>query len=45
MAPSYVCTSVFPYVTSKSIHIRDCIQKSPDWQPGARTANGTATYH
>jgi hypothetical protein len=23
-------------------HIRGCIQKSPDWSPGARTSNGTA---
>jgi hypothetical protein len=23
--------------------IRGCIQKSPDWPPGARTANGTSS--
>jgi hypothetical protein len=23
----------------------DCIQKFPDWLPGARTANGTAICH
>jgi len=22
-----------------------CIQKFPDWRPGARTANGAALYH
>jgi hypothetical protein len=26
-------------------HIRGCIQKFPDWQPGARTADGTALCH
>jgi hypothetical protein len=26
-------------------HIRGCIQKFPDWLPGARTANGTALCH
>jgi hypothetical protein len=25
--------------------IRRCIQKFPDWPPGARTANGTALCH
>jgi hypothetical protein len=25
--------------------IRRCIQKFPDWSPGARTANGTALCH
>jgi hypothetical protein len=25
--------------------IRECIQKFPDWPPGARTANGTALCH
>jgi hypothetical protein len=25
--------------------IRGCIQKFPDWPPGARTANGTALCH
>jgi len=25
--------------------IRGCIQKFPDWPPGARTANGTILYH
>jgi hypothetical protein len=29
----------------KSIYIRGCIQKFPDWPPGARTANGTALCH
>jgi hypothetical protein len=24
---------------------RGCIQKFPDWPPGARTANGTALCH
>jgi len=26
-------------------YIRGCIQKSPDWPPGVRTANGTALCH
>jgi hypothetical protein len=26
-------------------NIRGCIQKLPDWPPGARTANGTALWH
>jgi hypothetical protein len=26
-------------------HIRGCIQKFPDWPPGAKTANGTALCH
>jgi hypothetical protein len=25
--------------------VRGCIQKFPDWQPGVRTANGTALCH
>jgi hypothetical protein len=25
--------------------IYECIQKFPDWPPGARTANGTALCH
>jgi hypothetical protein len=25
--------------------LRGCVQKFPDWPPGARTANGTALYH
>jgi hypothetical protein len=29
----------------KKIHIRGCIQKFPDWPPGAKTANGTPLYH
>jgi hypothetical protein len=27
------------------LNIRGCIQKFPDWPPGARTANGTALCH
>jgi hypothetical protein len=27
------------------LHIRGCIQKFPDWPPGASTANGTALCH
>jgi hypothetical protein len=26
-------------------HVRGCIQKFPDWPPGARIANGTALCH
>jgi len=26
-------------------HLRGCIQKFPDWQPGARTPNGTTLCH
>jgi hypothetical protein len=25
--------------------LRECIQKFPDWAPGAKTANGTALCH
>jgi hypothetical protein len=31
--------------TDEHTHIRGCIQKFPDWAPGARTANGTALCH
>jgi len=31
------------FATSR--YIQGCIQKFPDWQPGARTANGTALCH
>jgi hypothetical protein len=27
------------------VHTRGCIQKFPDWPPGARTAHGTALCH
>jgi len=27
------------------LQLRRCIQKFPDWPPGARTANGTALCH
>jgi hypothetical protein len=30
---------------SERLYIRGCIQKFPDWPPGARTANGTALCH
>jgi hypothetical protein len=26
-------------------HVGGCVQKFPDWPPGARTANGTALCH
>jgi hypothetical protein len=29
----------------EDLGIRGCIQKFPDWPPGARTANGTAFCH
>jgi hypothetical protein len=29
----------------KLTFLRGCIQKFPDWPPGARTANGTALCH
>jgi len=29
----------------KHTHTRGCIQKFPDWPPGARTANGIALCH
>jgi hypothetical protein len=34
-------------VFTKACHLnlRGCIQKFPDWSPGARTANGTALCH
>jgi len=31
--------------TQQHIKIRGCIQKLPDWPPGARTANGTDLCH
>jgi hypothetical protein len=37
-----VSTSSF---CSADADIGGCIQKFPDWQPGARTANGTALCH
>jgi hypothetical protein len=27
------------------VDVRGCIQKFPDWPPGARTANGTVLCH
>jgi hypothetical protein len=33
------------YMKRVNIRIRECIQKFPDWPPGARTANGTALCH
>jgi hypothetical protein len=47
-------TPRLPFHKSQSPHhslsisldaIRGCIQKFPDWPPGARTANGTALCH
>jgi hypothetical protein len=29
----------------KEVYLRECIQKFPDWPPGARTANGTTLCH
>jgi hypothetical protein len=31
--------------TNPVIAVRGCIQKFPDWPPGARTANGTTLCH
>jgi hypothetical protein len=37
---------LLPVVEVSTAHaIRGCIQKFPDWPPGARTANGTAPCH
>jgi hypothetical protein len=33
------------FITCTFQQIRGCIQKFPDWPPGARTANGTALCH
>jgi hypothetical protein len=33
------------YSTKEMNIVRGCIQKFPDWPPGARTANGTALCH
>jgi hypothetical protein len=39
-------TSLFSFVIFVFLlDIRGCIQKFPDWPPGARTANGTALCH
>jgi hypothetical protein len=32
-------------LTISKFYIWECIQKFPDWPPGARTANGTALCH
>jgi hypothetical protein len=33
-------------LTSPNVYdVRGCIQRFPDWPPGARTANGTALCH
>jgi hypothetical protein len=29
----------------RSMDVRGCIQKFPDWLPGAKTVNGTALCH
>jgi len=34
-----------PYAVLKDNEVRRCIQKFPDWPPGARTANGKALCH
>jgi len=31
--------------THTHTHTQGCIQKFPDWPPGARTVNGTALCH
>jgi hypothetical protein len=36
---------VFKFKIKELDTMRGCIQKFPDWQPGARTANGTALCH
>jgi hypothetical protein len=36
---------VNPHAVGGTSTIRGCIQKFPDWLPGARTANGTAFCH
>jgi len=33
------------YLQNLHVEILMCIQKFPDWPPGARTANGTALCH
>jgi hypothetical protein len=42
----YVCVCVCVCVCMQCMYVRtyvrECIQKFPDWPPGARTANGTA---
>jgi hypothetical protein len=49
---SFSLRSTFDLVTffdlsfnGMKLHIRECIQKFPDWQLGARTANDTALCH
>jgi hypothetical protein len=37
---------LFPFLLHMAwISLRGCIQKFPDWPPGARTGNGTALCH
>jgi hypothetical protein len=43
---TYVRTYIHTYIhTHTHTHTRGCIQKFPDWPPGARTAHGTALCH
>jgi hypothetical protein len=55
LTPAYLCSQlemamILSSVTKKHCpesgqYVQDCIQKFPDWPPGARTANGTALCH
>jgi hypothetical protein len=40
--PSHLACSL---VITEQLKLRGCIQKFPDWPPGARTANGVAPCH
>jgi hypothetical protein len=39
------CTGCIQLRVTHKVCIGRCIQKFPDWPPGARTANGTALWH
>jgi len=42
-----ICKNVscYSFFIQKIWNIRGCIQKFPDWLPGAKSANGTALFH
>jgi hypothetical protein len=43
---SLVCMKSLKLITVMCLAlVRECMQKFPDWPPGARTASGTALCH
>jgi len=43
--PRFAALTVVYLTTPAALDIHVCIQKIPDWPPGARTANGIALCH